>query len=772
MPAPSDTPTAMIPMPSSRSESRQTPTPMLRLCVLLVLLPGMAVAQPSALQTVAPASTADLFVVPRLTGPVTLDGRVDEAAWDAVAPLPLVTHWPSFGDAPSETTEIRLAYDDEFVYLSCRCYAPPEAVFAASFQRDLSTLGTDYLNLSLDTYNDNKTGVAFHTTPTGSRTDATMSGDTGANDDTWNTFWDAEVTVTPEGWFAEMRIPFSSLRFQTVDGRVTMGISAWRYLGKKNELDIFPAIPPEWGFWSFNKPSQFQKVVFEGVRARRPVYVTPYGLGGLGQAFDLDAAEAAYVRTNDAVTELGGDLKMGLTDNLTLDLTLNTDFAQVEADAAQVNLTRFSLFFPEKRQFFLERASLFDFDLGGSNRLFYTRRIGLNDGQAVRLLGGGRVVGRVGAWDVGVIDLQTARRSTGLSPADRLPSENFGVLRLRRQAFNAFSTVGGMVTSRLGDDGAYNVAYGLDGDVRLFDDAYAELRWSQTFDDAIDGRALVDNMRLRAAIESRAYTGFGYAAKVERAGRDYRPGVGFELREDFTVAGLKLWQGWGPRPGSPLSRHQVLIAGGPYFRNADNSVETIEGAASWAGTFTSGATFTLGADVTYDDLRERFSLSDDADVLPGAYTFAAASVGYDTPGGRPRSAAFSAGAGQFYDGRRLTASIAPKWVVSKHLELSGSYSLNRIGFPERDQAFTAHVGRVRVQAALDTRWSLSTLLQLSSAARAGLANLRLRYNPREGSDLYLVINEGFNTDRLRLSPGLPFTSQRSIVAKYTYTFAL
>ena len=209
-----------------------------------------------------------------------------------------------------------------------------------------------------------------------------------------------------------------------------MGLSALRYLGKKNEMDLFPAIPPDWGFWSFNKPSQFQKVVFEGVGARRPVYVTPYALGGLGQAFDLNDAETAYVRTDDPVTELGGDLKMGLTDNLTLDLTLNTDFAQVEADNQQVNLTRFSLFFPEKRQFFLERASLFDFDLGGSNVLFYSRRIGLQDGEAVRLLGGGRLVGRVGAWDVGVIDLQTARRRTGLEGSEVLPSENIGVAAL------------------------------------------------------------------------------------------------------------------------------------------------------------------------------------------------------------------------------------------------------------------------------------------------------------------------------------------------------
>ncbi|WP_412069195.1 DUF5916 domain-containing protein [Rubrivirga sp. IMCC43871] len=738
--------------------------PMTSVTRLVVLATALAPTLVSAQPADAP------FVVPRLTGPIDLDGRVDEAAWDAVVPLDLVTHWPAFGDAPSVPTEIRLAYDDEYVYVSCRCYAPPEAVFAASFERDINTLGTDYLGLALDTYNDNSTGVGFWTTPTGSRTDGTFANDNGEVDDTWNTFWDAEVAATPEGWFAEMRVPFSSLRFQPdASGRVTMGLSAWRYLGKKNEMDIYPAIEPDWGFWSFNKPSQFQTVVFEGIEARRPVYITPYALGGLGQSFDVDDA-AGTVRTDDTVTEVGADVKMSLSDNLTLDLTLNTDFAQVEADNQQVNLTRFSLFFPEKRQFFLERASLFDFDLGGSNRLFYSRRIGLNDGEAVRLLGGGRAVGRVGGWDVGLINLQTARRT----PLDGavLPSENVGVLRLRRQALNSQSTVGGMLTSRLGDDGTTNVAYGLDGDLRLGKDAFAELRWAQTFDDAVDGGGLLDHTRLRASVESRQYTGLGYAAKVERAGRAYRPDLGFELREDFTNGGGILWHGWGPRPGSRLARHQVRVLGETYLRNADGTVETVESSASWAGTFTSAASLTARATVTYDDLRDGFSLSDDAAVPAGEYTFPAASLSYDTPGGRPRRATVFASGGAFYDGWRATVGVAPTWVVSKHLTLSGDYEVNQVGFPDRDQTFTAHVGRLRVRAALDTRWSLASFLQLNSAADAGLANVRLRYNPREGNDLYLVVNWGFHTDALRASTGRPLTDQRAVLAKYTTTFAL
>lgn len=742
---------------------------MSRVILLLAFWPTLALAQSPP----ASPATSETFVVPRLNGPIDLDGRVDEPAWDAIEPLPLITHWPSFGDAPSEPTEIRLAYDDAYIYVSCRCYAPPEAVFAASFKRDLNTLGTDYLALGLDTYNDNTTGVGFWASPTGSRTDGTFANDDGNFDDTWNTFWDAEVTVTPEGWFAEMRVPFSSLRYQPVDGRVMMGLSAWRYLGKKNEMDIFPDIPPTWGFWSFNKASQFQKVVFEGIETRRPVYITPYALGGLGQSFDLNDPETAYVRTDDPVTELGGDLKMSLTDNLTLDLTLNTDFAQVEADNQQVNLTRFSLFFPEKRQFFLERASLFDVNLGGSNRLFYSRRIGLHDGQAVRLLGGGRLVGRVGPWDVGVINLQTGRITENLDPADALGSENFGVLRLRRQVLNANSTAGGMLASRVSEDGAYNVAVGLDTDLRVFGESFLTVNWVQTFDDEVDaGLSPLDVTRMRARLERRAYVGTSYALGIARSGREYRPDMGFEQREDYTALRGLVSQGWGSSPGSPFARHQVSASTLAYFRNEGGTAETVENRVGWEGQLTSGAFFNVGVDVVYEDLLEAFDLSDAAEVLPGEYTFVSASAGYQSSRGGTLSFDINAGLGGFYDGWRATAGFAPRWIVSKHLELNGGYDLNRIRFPDREQTFTAHLGSIRALAALNTRFSLAAFLQYNSAANAGAANIRFRYNPQEGTDFFLVINSGFNTDRLREVPALPPTDNRTILAKYTYTFTL
>ena len=744
--------------------------------LLLALLPGVTAAQPAAAQTPAPAvpqppalamSRDAPFVVPRLTGPVSVDGRVDEAAWKAVAPLPLVTHWPAFGGAPSEKTEIRIAYDDAAVYVSCRCDAPPDAIAATSFARDASGLGTDYLALQLDTYDDNASSMVFLTTPTGTRTDVATSGDTGVFDDTWNTFWDAAAVMTPTGWAAEMRIPFSSLRFQTVDGRTVMGLGAWRYLARRNELDIFPAIPPEWGFWSFGKPTQFQQATFTGVEASRPVYVTPYALGGGAQRFDT-----AALRSDTRVTEMGADAKLALTDDLGLDLTLNTDFAQVEADAPQLNLTRFSLFFPERRQFFLERASVFDVGFGGSDRLFYSRRIGLADGEPVRILGGGRVVGRLGAFDVGTLVMQTARRTTldETGAADVLPSETFGVVRLQRRAFNDQSRVGAMTTSRVGVDGSASGALGLDADVRLFGQTFLVAAAAATLDDQ-STFAPLDASRLRATLERRSNVGTAYVLTAARAGRAYRPAVGFQQRKDFTSLAASVSQGWAPPPGSRLSRHRALVSLETFLRNADGVAETSEGRAEWAGSFASGATLTVAATATRDNLLDGFSLSSDATVPAGSYTFGGANLSYGLPGGQAATASLRAGGGMFYDGWRAVAGIDPRWLVSRPLGFSGGYEVNVVGFPDRRERFVAHVGRLRVTAALDTRWSMAATVQANSAAQAGLVNARFRYNPREGTDLYLVFNAG-HTDPGIGASGRPFADSRGVLIKYATTFAL
>jgi hypothetical protein len=734
----------------------------------------------------APSAVAqEPMIIPRLSGPVVLDGRIDEPAWQAIEPLPMVMHTPVFGEPPTDPTEIRIAYDDDYIYVAARCYVHrPEDIFATTLRRDHLAPTTDYVIIALDTFNDNENGLVFSVMPTGARVDYTVANDAvgaGPVNTSWNAFWDAAVTRTDEGWFAEMRIPFSSLRFQDDHGRVTMGLTATRWIARNTSVAVFPAIPPEWGFWSFIKPSQARKVVFENVFSRKPLYVTPYALAGLGQEFRLNGARTAYQRVDDPAYNLGLDLKYGLTSNLTLDLTLNTDFAQVEADDQQVNLTRFSLFFPEKRMFFQERASifefgalepssLFDFNPFPNNRLFYSRRIGLHEGRPVRLLGGARVVGRIGDWDVGLLDMQTAREP-GLLPGDEaLASENFGILRLRRQVFNPYSYAGGILAGRIGIDGRYNIVYGFDGIFRPFGDDYISLNWAQTFEDAAGyGFTALDNTRLQVKWQRQRFDGFGYDMSFSRSGAAYHPAMGFALRQDYTRIGDRFFYGWFPGERSRLQRHQLYLNSAIFLRNDDGSVETIEFGPSWEGTLKSGDMFQVKAFMFSENLRRPFRLSSTAGVPAGDYTFYDLGAHYRVLAGK-RSGTLSATAGLFYDGHRFTAGAAPNWILSRYVQLQGYYGLARIRFPERNEQFDAHVGRIKVDVALNTMVSAAAFIQYNSAAEAVSANVRLRYNPREGNDFYLVYNEGLNTNRYRSDPFLPFTSSRVVLAKYTYTF--
>ncbi len=714
------------------------------------------------------------YLLSRINGSVTLDGLSNEPAWEGIEPLPVIEHAPNFGNKPSERTEIFVAYDDDFLYVAGRLYdQEPSKIQENSKQRDSGDPSSEWFGIVIDSFNDKENGLAFFTTPTGLRWDAAVFNDAQQNPGTtspplnfsWNTFWDVATVRNGEGWFAEMCIPFSSLRFQDNNGKVVMGIISWRLIARKNEFVIFPAIPPDWGFWSKFKVSQAREVVFEGIYSNKPLYVAPYVLGGFGRYHELNEEETAYKRFDDFEHELGLDVKYGLTNNLTLDVTLNTDFAQVEADEQQVNLTRFSLFFPEKRLFFQERSSNFDFSFGGPNRLFYSRRIGLHEGKPVRIYGGARLVGRVGPWDVGAFNMQTAS-------IEELPSENFGVYRLRRQVFNPYSYVGSIVTTRIGTDGSYNTAYGLDGIFRLFRNDYLTLKWAQTFETEQENNPFSLNpSRLCVNWERRTIKGLGYNSIFSYSGPDYNPGIGFEIRGNFTCFYNELWYGWFPEEKSTIFRHKVFLDELLVLCNTDGATETAYLGPGYEFETRSGYEGRIMTELSYENVSEPFSLSDNAEVPEGKYTYYGLRGEFNTPSSKLIYTKVDLNAGSFYDGRRVTFGLSPRWNASPSLELGGSYQFNRVTFPDRDQHFTAHIGGLRVLYMLNIRFSATAFIQYNSAVDAVITNIRFRYNPREGNDLYLVYNEGLNTNRYYgEDPVLPFTDNRTIMLKYTYTF--
>jgi hypothetical protein len=702
------------------------------------------------------AASANQFEINRIAGPIELDGLSNEIAWKAIDPLPVIMQEPTYNAEPSEKTEILIGYDDDYLYVAARCYdSEPDRIQNPSKKRDEMSLTNDWFGIVLDTFNDKENALAFFTTPNGLRLDMTVFDDAVGDfplNNTWNTFWDVVTVKNEEGWFLEMKIPFSSLRFQDKNGQVVMGLICWRWIARKYEVVLFPEIPPEWGFWSKFKSSQAREIVFQGLQSKKPLYIVPYLLGGYGENYELNDAETAYPKDEDVTREVGLDLKYGLTSNLTLDLTLNTDFAQVEADNQQINLTRFSLFFPEKRLFFQERASNFEFNFRGPNRLFYSRRIGIYEGVRIPIYGGLRLVGRTGPWDVGFINLQTA-------PVDSVLSENFTVLRMRKQVLNPYSYAGAIITNRIDSDGTFNSAYGLDGIFRLFGDDYLTLKWAQSFENDLENNPVsLEQARVFLNLQRRTLKGFGYDFIFSRAGLNYYPGMGFELREDYTGYEGVLLYGWIHGESSRVLRQQFYLEGSVVTKNQTGETESLNFGPEWEFLLKSGYNGGIGLNYFYEDVPDSFSFSDNADIIPGIYDFYGVFGYFNTPFTGLFNIESDFYIGSFYDGNRVTFGLGPNWNIGSSLQLSAYYE--------------AHILRLRTLLMLSTKLSLSAFIQHNSADHIIITNFRLRYNPREGNDLYLVYDEGLNLDRYREVPNLPFHSVKTVLLKYSYTFNL
>jgi len=701
--------------------------------------------------------------IQRMHGEISIDGIVDEPAWEAITPVPWHVYDPAYGAPASQQTEMRVAYDDSYIYFSCRCYdSEPDKVSATTYKRDAWDGNYDQFGLMLDTFNDKENTLMFVVSASGVRIDVAILNDAQGEmpfNIPWNTFWDAEATLTEDGWFAESRIPLSSIRFESQNDIATMGMAMYRFISRSNELHIYPERRKDWGFFSFFKPSVAQEVVFEGVEAEKPTYITPYLLAGTSNSSELNDDETDYLIDKGPTWDVGLDMKVGLTSNLTLDLTANTDFAQVEADDQQVNLTRFSLFFPEQRLFFQERATNFELNFGLINRLFYTRQIGINDDEMVPLLGGAKIVGRIGPWDIGALTMQSGR-------AHGLPSENFGVVRLRRQVLNDNTYAGAIVTTRLDEDGGENVGLGLDGIFRLRDNDYLTAALVHTFDEEVESG--LEATRLRAHLRRESENGFKYSLEYNRAGEDYRPDMGFELREDYSAYQQAV--GWGVVgvAGDRFKLMSGLLSSDLYVNNG-GSLQTHELTAN--ATVTTWDNFTVLLKLTRweENLDEEFELSDDVIIPENRYTYSEANLNIQSWQTKRATIVTDIVAGQFFDGNRFTASSTSKWNVSKILELGGTYQYDHVTFDARE-SFEAHLMRAKLGLTFNRKISVSSFVQYSSDADFALGNFRLRYNPREGNDLYVVFNEALNTDRFAKDPIPPYLDSRALVLKYSYTF--
>ena len=718
------------------------------------------------------------FIIEYLRTSPYLDGNLFEPAWDSVKAYSMIMLNPVAGDVASQKTDFKIGYTDKYLYIAGYMYdTEPGMIRAATKKRDDMSLSNDWFGINLDVYNDNENALSFATTPAALRLDCQIFND-GQGDfpvqQNWNTVWDVKTLVSDSGWFAEIQIPLSSLRYTIIGGKVIMGLGAFRYISRLAEWDNYPEISNEWGFWSWAKPSQYKDFELSGVKSINPLYFTPYLLGGVEVKNTLNESETAYNSETSWEKNIGMDAKIGLSKNMTLDLTVNTDFAQVEADDQQVNLTRFSLYFPEKRQFFLERSSIFDFTFGSTGYLFYSRKIGIYDDQQIPIWGGGRLTGRAGPWDIGVMSLQTGYLKDTETEKEILPSINNSVLRLRRQiSLNANSYLGAMITSKIDVHGNYNFGYGLDAILNLFRNDYLNIVAARTMDSDSGKQNLIDPSKIYLLWQRRTYKGLSYEASYAMAGNRYNPELGFEYRGDYSRYGAKVGYGWIPGNKSQyLKQHKISTGYFMYTRNQDHTIETYQITPLYQLTTKKDHAVSFSFPIYYESVINDFDLSPDATILAGDYNFFDVMFTYASPAGDWFYGEASVSSGKFYDGWKNSFTVSPSLKLGESWNIDLSYDLNQINFPDRDQQFLAHLVGFKVLYMLSTALSASSYLQYNSLIKDYIWNIRFRYNPKEGNDFYIVYNDNINSDREAYEPSLPFSNQRTILLKYTYTFRI
>ncbi len=685
----------------------------------------------------------------RVSEPIRLDGQLDEAVYQNVQFITdFVQQLPDEGALGSERTDAWVLFDDDNIYISARCYdeAPESEWVANEMRRDVGQLRqNDSFSLLLDTFYDRRNGKAFLVSPIGGFSDFEVSNEGGRVNIDWNTIWDSRTGRFDGGWTVEIRIPFKSLRYRSSSVQV-WGLQLRRIIRRRTEASYLTPLPISAargnsviaGLWRVSQAGSL--VGLEVPAESLKLEVKPYAIGRV--TTDLTAAPAVR---NDPAGTAGFDVKYGVTRNLTADFTYNTDFAQVEVDEQRVNLTRFSLFFPEKREFFLESRGNFDFAQGGGGgdgpgapTLFFSRRIGLQAGDAVPILAGGRLTGKVGAFDVGALNIQTDD-----SLVSDARSTNFTVLRIKQDILRR-STVGGIFTNRsvsLAGDGS-NQAYGLDGRFAFYDDVNLQGYVARTRTIGREGRDASYSGQF-------SYTGdrYGLHAGHLVIEDNFLPEIGFVRRDNMRQSSVSAR--FSPRPAAIDWVRRFSLSGSlDYIQMADTRLlETRTQDASFEVQFENSDRLRASATDRYEFLSDAFSIAPGVTLPVGGYGFRDAGVSYSFGQQRPVSGTVSMRLGRFWSGESKSLRLSRGRVeVTPQFSVEPSVSLNWVDLPQG--RFATHVGRVRMNYTVNPRMFFSGLLQYNSSADIFSTNVRLRWEYSPGSELFVVYTEDRETDLL------------------------
>jgi hypothetical protein len=699
-----------------------------------------------------------------------IDGVLADVAWSEAPVISgFVQREPLEGTAASERTEVRILYDDQALYLAAWLFdADPSSIVFGETRRDADLTDTDALLILLDTYLDRQNGFVFGTTPAGIEYDGQVTregeggfggqvrqqtGSGGGFNKNWDGSWDVAATRDGAGWYAEFRIPFSTLRYGS-GGPQTWGLNIARRIRRRNEEVFWSPIPRQFDLY---RVSQAGTLVDFEAPARRLFTVTPYVLASGSHDYLVEDG-------GDITGDIGGDAKLGLTPGLTLDLTVNTDFAQVEVDDEQVNLTRFELFFPEKRPFFLENAGTFAVGTPQDVDLFFSRRIGIEDSIAVPILGGGRVTGKVGGVTVGLLNIQAESVDGAPGETPLAPANNFGVVRLLQELPNR-SRIGGIFVSRVntGDGDDHNLTFGVDGRVGIGNaltfDGYAARTETPDLTGAQHAFSLSGSLSARD---------WSMGAAFREVAEAFNPEVGFLPRRDYRFRSARILRNVRI-PSIPWFRELRPHISYNEFLDLDGFSESRLIHIDSHFEFSNGAFFQLPAlNFTREGLKEPFEIADDIIVPPGTYDNFEWGFEFNSDLSAPLSVDTRIEIGGFYTGHRkgttttLNARVNAAFVASL-----------RVSYFDVDLAegsFETSVVGLRAAYSFSPRMYVQALVQYNEQSDNVSSNVRFGWLNTAGTGLFVVYNDIEHTGSLSRTGLDAGPTSRALVVKFTQQF--
>ncbi len=701
--------------------------------------------------TFAQRSEPGIIQIKHIDNKINFDGKLNESEWKNSTHIDNFTQRDlDFGKPITERTEVAVLYNKNTMYIGVWCYQNNASqIVAKNMNRDFDYESDDNFQIIISPYNDNRNGYLFVINPNGARADIQVYGGEDGNQD-WNGIWDAKTTITDEGWFAEIYIPFSTLQFKN-DSVLNWAINFERDIVSENEQALWQGWSRDYSIFSVANAGKLSPIT--NIAYAKKFEFKPYVLTGWQYNKDIE---------NTYPIKAGADLNVSLSPTLKLNLTTFTDFAQVEADRIPVNLSRFSVYYPEKRQFFLEGYDMFNYYLGDHNSAFYTREIGIENGKQIPIIVGARVFGKVGKNNIGFLNIQEGK-------LDTIPTTNNTVFRYKHD-IGKQSYIGGIFTNKINNTKS-NQVIGIDG-------AYQTSKFLH--DKNLVVGAILTTSTENFTIHNNSTTYRIYAdypndlidnfMAVGSMQKNFNPELGYIRRTDYNS--YSWYFRLAPRVFTNYGIKRLLLKPWgytAYFTHSTGELESFSNETRPIGAILkTGDRFEFNLIQNYDRLDEAFNLTDNIDIPIGKYMMYKYEFQFETYNARRLWSSFLYNWGDFYTGKIQTFEAELGININKHLNINGNYTINYVQFSAEN--ITTNEIALYLNYAFTTKLNISLFSQYNDLEQVMIYNFRLHLIPKIGSDLYFVYNIGYIEPIKQIDYLKPQTTDAAIKLVYRFVF--